>query len=135
MEPLRQTEKKYCSLALTVAIIVGFIFILAAQKALAKGLILGTLFSIFNFILIGETLPRRIASSSTKKSCFLAFGSIFFRYTLMAVPVVTAIRSENYNLWTAVTGIFMVQLMILADHLRDYFFSTDSTRKDALWKN
>jgi len=134
MEAVRQTEKRYCSLSLTTAIITGFIFILAGQKALCKGLILGTLFSILNFILIGETLPQRIAASS-KKTFFLSLGSIFFRYTLLAIPIVMAIRSENYNLWAVVSGIFMVQVMILADHLRDYFFSTDSTRKNALWKN
>ncbi len=135
MDALRQTEKKYCSAAITTAIFVGFIFILAGYKPLGKGLISGTLFSIVNFILIGETLPMRMTVSSRRKSFFLALGSITFRYMLMAIPVVTAIKSEDYNLWTAVVGIFMVQIMILTDHLRNLFFSTDTTRKDALWKN
>lgn len=142
MEALRQTEKKYCSAAITTAISVGFILILAGCKPLAKGLISGTLFSIINFILIGETLPWRMtvsSRSSRKKSFFLALGSITFRYMLMSIPVVTALRSEEYSLWTAVVGIFMVQIMILADHLRNLFFltdtRTDTRRKDALWKN
>ena len=135
MDVLRQTEKRYCSAAITTAIFIGFILILAGYKPLARGLISGTLFSILNFILIGETLPFRLAASSRKKSFFLALGSIGFRYVLLAIPVVTALKSENYNLWTAVVGIFMVQTMILTDHLRNLFFSTDTTRKDALWKN
>lgn len=133
MEPVRETEKKYCSRALTIAIFISFILMLAAQKSIGKGLLLGTLFSILNFILIGETLPKKITNSS-KKAFFLALGSIVFRYVLMAVPLFVGIRFDEFNLFAVILGIFMVQLMILADHFSGIIFSTD-TRKKALWKN
>jgi len=134
MEILRRTEKKYCSAAMATAIVIGFMFIIAGMKPLAKGLLLGTLFSIINFVLIGEFLPKRMFSSRKKAFC-AAFGSVIFRYVLMSIPVVTALRYPEYSLWTAIAGIFMVQIMILTDHWRNSFFSTDTTRKDALWKN
>ncbi|RJP79074.1 MAG: hypothetical protein C4522_11165 [Desulfobacteraceae bacterium] len=120
MEGIRQTQKKYGSAALSFAIITGFIFYLVGLVPICKGLILGTLFSILNFVLMGETLPMRIDRS--KRSVFvIALGSIFFRYLLMAIPIVMAIRYEQYDLFAVIIGIFMVQLMLLADHLLKFF--------------
>lgn len=123
MNAIRETQKKYCSRALTTAIIIGFVLILAAQKPIAKGLIIGTFASILNFILIGETLPGRILSSK-KKSFALSLGSIFLRYALMAVPLAVSIKSEDYNLFAVAAGLFMVQAMILVDHISSLTFST-----------
>ncbi|WP_373497832.1 ATP synthase subunit I [Desulfococcus sp.] len=124
MNSIRQTQKKYCSRALITAIIIGFVLILAAQKPIAKGLIIGTFASILNFILIGETLPGRIRQSSKKKTFIFSLGSIFLRFALMAVPLVVAIRSEDYNLFAVAAGLFMVQVMILVDHISSLTFST-----------
>jgi hypothetical protein len=116
MEPLRQTQKKYCSRAITAAIFVGLLLILAGQKPVGKGLILGTVFSIVNFILMAQMLPHRIGKSKNK-TFFLSFGSMVFRYFLLAVPLVIAIKFDQYNFISVVFGIFMVQFVILADHL------------------
>lgn len=127
MNAIRETQKKYCSRALTTAILIGFIFILAAQKPIAKGLIIGTFASILNFILIGETLPGRLRQSSKNKAFAFSLGSIFLRFALMAVPLVIAIKSEGYNLFAVAGGLFMVQAMILVDHISSYL--TFSTRQ------
>lgn len=117
MTPVREAEKKYCSRALTVAIFAAFCFVLAGQKHIAKGLILGTFFSILNFILIGESLVYRIHKSA-KIAGFRAFGSILVRYALLAVPVFLAIKnSETYNLIAVIAGMFSVQVVVLADHI------------------
>lgn len=116
MESLRQTQKKYCSRAITVAIFVGLFLILAGQKPVGKGLILGTVFSIVNFILMAQMLPRRIGKSKNK-TFFLSFGSIVLRYFLLAVPLIIAIKFDQYNFIAVVFGIFMVQFVILGDHL------------------
>jgi len=117
MEPIRETQKKYCSRALIAAIIVGLIFILAGQKTLGKGLILGSLFSVINFILIGELIPLQFGKTRTKTT-FISFGSILFRFGLLALPLILAINFEQFNLLTAICGIFMIQIVITADHLR-----------------
>lgn len=116
MEAIRETQKRYCSRALTFAIIAGFIFFLAGMTPICKGLVMGTLFSILNFILMGEGLPMRV-DGSKKKMFFVVIGSIFFRFILLAVPMVLAIKQPQYNFFATIAGIFLVQLTILTDHL------------------
>jgi hypothetical protein len=116
MEPVKQTQKKYGSRAVWIAIIIGLCFFLAGQKPVGKGLILGAIFSVANFILIGQTLPLRIGRSK-RKTFFLSLGSIFFRYALMALPILAAVKFEQFNLVAAIVGLFMIQFVILADHL------------------
>jgi asparagine N-glycosylation enzyme membrane subunit Stt3 len=118
MEPLNQTPKKYGSRAMVVAIIGAFILILAGHKPVGKGLILGTIFSVINFVLIAQTLPLRL-SQTRRKTFALSLGSIFFRYTLLAVPLIIAVKFEQFDLPAAIFGIFMIQLVILADYLRN----------------
>ena len=109
------------------AIFVGLVFILMGQNAIGKGLILGTLFSIVNFVLLGETLPLK-AGHSRGKSFFFSLGSILFRFALMAVPLVVAIKSAKFNLFAVIGGIFMVQIIILADHIVQTLFQTRSNQ-------
>jgi hypothetical protein len=97
------------------AIVIGICFFLAGQKPLAKGLVLGAIFSITNFILIGQTLPLRIGKSK-RKTLFFSLGSIFFRYILMALPIIVALKFEQFNLVAAIIGLFMIQYVILAEH-------------------
>ena len=122
MESIRETQKKYCSMAMGVAILAGFFFILADQSPVGKGLILGTFFSIVNFILMGETIPRKMGKTKGK-TVFISAGSLFVRYALMAIPIVMAVRLEQFHLISVVAGIFMIQLVIVADHARALFFS------------
>jgi len=119
MEPLRQTQKKYGTRALVLAIVTSLVFILTGHKPVGKGLVLGTVFSILNFVIMGETLPMRLegAGKSKRKALFVSAGSILARYVLLALPVILAIKLEQFNLFSAICGIFMVQLVILADHL------------------
>ena len=122
METIRQTQKKYCTRAITVAIFAGLLFILIDYKPIGKGLILGTVFSILNFILMGEMLPLKIGKTKRKTFMF-SLSSIFFRYLILAIPLVMAIKLEQYNLISVVVGIFFVQVFIMADHLLDFLWS------------
>ena len=123
METLRLTQKRYCSAAITAAIFAGLLFLLAGQEPVGKGLILGTVFSIVNFILMGETLPYRIGKSK-RKTFLLALGSIYFRYIILAIPLIMAIKFEQFNLFAVIIGPFLVQLFIIADHLFRFISST-----------
>ena len=100
-----------------MAIIVGLCFFWAGQKSVGKGLVLSAIFSIVNFILIGQTLPLRLAGTK-RKTFFLSLGSIFFRYALMAIPLVVAVKFDQFDLVAVIVGLFMIQYIILAD----YFF-------------
>ncbi|MBT8370660.1 MAG: ATP synthase subunit I [Deltaproteobacteria bacterium] len=125
MEPVKQTQKKYGSRAIWVAIIVGFCFFLAGYKPVGKGLVLGTIFSVINFVLIGQTLPLRIGKSKGK-TFFLSLGSIFCRYILLAVPIFVAVKFEQFDLVGAILGLFMIQLVIMADH----FFKLVASKRE-----
>ena len=123
MESVRLIQKKYCYRAMAFAIFTGFFLIIAGQRSIGKGLILGTLFSVVNFVLIGETLPLKIGKTRVK-TFFVSFGSIFFRYFLLAAPLILAIKFEQFNLFSVMIGIFMVQIVILADHVFGLISST-----------
>jgi len=117
MVSIRETQKRYCSRALATAIVIGLCLILLGMKPIAKGLILGSVFSIVNFILIGETLPMRMGRSG--RSVFMiSLASIFFRYLLMAIPLIAAIKYAQFNVFAVIPGLFMVQGMIVADQFR-----------------
>lgn len=116
MTAIREAQKKYCSLAIIIAIFAGISFFLLGLKPVGKGLILGTLFSILNFILMGESLPMKVGRTKNKTMA-LSFLSIFFRYGLMAVPLIAAIKLERFNFAATVCGLFMVQFVILANEV------------------
>ena len=128
MESIRQTQKKYCSRAITAAIFAGLLFILAGQEPIGKGLILGTIFSIINFIIMGEMLPFKIGKSKNK-TYFLSILSIFSRYILLAIPLLIAVKFDQYNLIAVVVGIFMVQFFILGEQIIINF--TSNRRKQS----
>jgi ATP synthase protein I len=125
MESIRQTQKKYCQRAITAAIFAGFLFILAGREPIGKGLILGTIFSIINFIIMGEMLPWKIGKSKNK-TYFLSLASIFSRYILLSIPLIIAVKFDQYNLISVVVGIFMVQFFILAEQI---FINFSSNRR------
>ena len=116
MEAVKQVQKKYSSLALTLSIGVALLFILIGQKAVGKGLILGTIFSVLNFILMGKSIALNFGRSKAK-TVSLSMASIIFRYLLLAIPLIAAVKFEQFNLIATIVGIFIIQLVILADHL------------------
>ena len=112
---------------MAAAVILGLLLVVTGYKALGKGLVLGTIFSVINFILMGEALPLRLGKSTGKTYSWSLF-SVLFRYALLAVPLVIAVRMEQIHLLTTVLGIFMVQLAILTDH----FYQLSSSARNSL---
>jgi len=98
------------------AIILAMGLIVMGEKTAGKGLVLGTLFSVINFVLLGRTLPR-ILGRAKRTTLLISLGSRLFRYALLAIPLILAIKLDLFNLATVLIGIFMVQLMILLDYL------------------
>jgi hypothetical protein len=116
MDTIRQTQKKYGSRAMMLAIAAAIVLILAGFKPIGKGLLLGTLFSVINFVLMGESLPLRLGRSK-RHTLAMGLGSILVRYAIMAVPLVMALRMAQFD-WVAVAcGLFMIQAVILAEQL------------------
>jgi hypothetical protein len=116
MESVRQTQKKYGSRAIWIAIGAGVGLFLVGYKPIGKGLVLGAIFSVINFVLIGQALPLRIGYPKGK-TLFLSLGSIFCRYAIMAIPLIVAVKFEQIDLVGAILGLFMIQFVILAEHV------------------
>ena len=122
MESIRKLQKKYGSRTMMIAIGVGFALILIGQKPIGKGLVLGAIFSVINFVLMGETLPLRVLKKGGK-AFWLSLGSWFLRYGIMAIPLIIAVKYEAFNLFAAIAGLFLVQIMILADQIAGIIFT------------
>jgi hypothetical protein len=116
METVKQVQKKYISLALTFSIGAALLLVLMGYKPVGKGLILGTIFGVLNFILMGKSIVMKLGRSKAK-TFSISMGSIIFRYLLLAVPLIIAVKYAQFNLVAAILGIFMIQLIILAEHV------------------
>jgi len=101
---------------MVAAVVAGMIFILAGQKSIAKGLVLGSIFSVINFVLIGQILPM-IVTASRKRSVLFSFASMLFRFLLLSAPLILSLKMESLSFVAATVGIFMVQIMIMGTHL------------------
>ena len=112
---IRSTQTRYGRMALAAAIGCACLLILLGFKSMGKGLVLGTLFSILNFVLIGQGLPGQLGHTKGK-TIVRALFSIGGRYCLMALPLVMAIKQESLHLPATIIGLFMIQIVILAEH-------------------
>ena len=116
MEAIRQVQKHYRRRALTIFTVVGAGLLLLGYRAVGKGLILGAVFSTVNFALMGLALPYR--SGRTRGRTFLVgLGSIWVRLIILALPLVMALKTPQFNLYAVVCGLFAIQSIILAEHL------------------
>ncbi len=113
-EALRRSRNQYCRQALTAAVILGVLSLVLGQKAVGKGLVLGTLFSMVNFSIMAHLLPAHLAKSRAR-TFFVALLSMGGRYALMAIPLILAVKQEQFSLPATAVGLFMVQLVILAE--------------------
>ena len=115
-QPLRQVQQRYCVAALLIAAVVSALAMAAGFRALGKGLVLGTIFSVVNFTAMAALLPLQF-HPNRNKSAIMSMGSILLRFSLMAIPLIIALKSSQFALSTVVAGLFGVQLTILGDHL------------------
>lgn len=115
-ETVRSLQRRYGSAALLVSVVAAAACIGAGYPAVGKGLILGSLISIVNLILIGQSLPGRIVGT---KRVLLAksFSSLCLRYGIMAAGLYAGIALESLNFFAVAAGLFSVQAVILADHV------------------
>jgi Ca2+/Na+ antiporter len=127
MQAIDQTRNTYCSRALIAAIFISLVFIVVGYKSIGKGLVLGTLFSILNFVLISMAIPRQVGHSN-QKSFIIALSSLLFRFVLMAVPLVIAVKWDQVDLIGVILGLLMIQVVILCEHLIKYLSSDRRTR-------
>ena len=113
---INQVQKRICSWAAFMAIVSAILFVVFQEKAIAKGILLGTLFSIINFILLGKSIPLALGQTRSKAG-LIGLVSILGRYLLLAIPMIIAIKATSINFVAVVIGIFAVQIVTLFDYI------------------
>lgn len=109
-------QKRTITFVLTLAVVLGGVLLLLGQNALAKGLLLGSLFSVLNFFLIALFLPLQIGPGRSR-STFISLASLCLRFILMAIPLIVAAKTTQFEITSTIVGLFMVQIVILVDQL------------------
>jgi hypothetical protein len=110
-----KAQKKFSSWAMTSAIIIAFACLILDEKAIAKGIVLGTLFSIINFVMLGRSIPM-VLGRSVGKTRAIGLISILSRYALLAVPLIVGIKSDAFNFIAVVVGIFAIQIVTMVNY-------------------
>lgn len=101
---------------MVAAIVLALVLILTGYKPQGKGLVLGTIFSIVNFVVLGRTLSSRIGKSQ-RRAMLASLGSIAIRLAVMAIPLAGALFYAQFDVVAVAAGLFMVQMTILAGHV------------------
>ena len=109
---LEITPKKICTWSITYSTAIVAICLLFQQTAVAKGLIVGAIFSVINFVLLGQTIPMTLFKSRAKAG-IIGFSSILGRYVLLAVPLIIGIKLPSINFVAVVIGVFAIQITTL----------------------
>jgi len=116
LHEVRAVQWRLCSAAITASVIVALGFMIFGQRAVAKGLVLGTCFSMVNFFFLGRFAPLALGHSRPLAT-MVGLGSIFLRYAILAVPMIIALKVPSFNFAAVVVGIFAVQIVTLFDYL------------------
>lgn len=118
-----QLQRRICSITLKLALVLAVFFLIIQENSIAKGLVLGTLCSIINFLLLGISVPMTLGYTRYRAG-FIGLVSILARYVLLAIPLIIGIKFESFNFGAVVIGVFAVQIVTLIEHLviRPMFF-------------
>jgi hypothetical protein len=118
-----QLKRRICSITLKSALVLAVFFLIIHENSIAKGLVLGTLCSIVNFLLLGVSIPMTLGHTRYRAG-MIGFVSILARYGLLAIPLIMGIKLESFNFVAVVIGVFAVQIVTLIEHLviRPMFF-------------
>jgi len=110
-DTLREFREKVCGGALFLGAAVAIFSFLLGYTSISKGFLLGTCFSIINFILLNASMPFSIGRDR-KSATIVCFSSMMVRYAILAIPIVIAIKSVQFDLISTIIGIFSIQIVL-----------------------
>ncbi len=97
--------------ALICALLVASFSLFFGWESVARGFVLGAIFSIVNFKMLAMSVSRRLTRQK-KRITLEAMLSSWLRYGLLAVPVILAARVPQIDLVSTVVGLFSVLFSI-----------------------
>jgi hypothetical protein len=112
MEQLIKFKKAIISLIIIIAAVAAAAALALGAVSTAKGLVLGSLFSLLNFLIMAIQTPGRIGQS--RRAATVSSGSgLFLRLAIMAVAPYVAIQVPAISLPATVAGLFNLQVSVI----------------------
>ncbi len=108
---LKEFKSKICSGTLLFGTVISIFFFLLNYSSISKGFLLGTCFSIINFVLLSAFMPLSWGKGR-KSASAIYMASIFLRYAILAIPIIISIKSIEFDLMATIIGIFSIQIFI-----------------------
>ena len=114
MEAIRQTQKKYCYRAMVTAIALGGFLILIGQQPVGKGFILGTIFSVVNFVwgMVGALIAPMVLGFTSSQDLgaiiSIAGAGLLIGSLVMSIWGGPQRRVKGVLLFEALSGLFFV---------------------------
>ncbi len=124
----RRFVKNRCRWALLLTLAAAVILILSGSKPAARGVALGGLFSVLNFLIMSRTLAGRMARSGWSGRSF-GFIWILARLGLTALPLILAFKTDYLNVAATAAGLFAVQAALLLQPLISRIARPNRTRR------
>jgi hypothetical protein len=100
-------KKALIKKALLISLAVACILLALDFKSAAKGVALGSIFSVVEFTLMARRLERRLIRQGGRD-----YFGLIGRYFLLAIPLIVALKLPSINFFATVGGIFAVKAAI-----------------------
>lgn len=110
----RRTARRVFSSVVMLCFVIYFF----GYLQIAKGLVLGALFSVLNFTVMAQLLPFQLGVGGRRRiATSLAFLSILLRFVLMAIPLFIGLRFSDFNFWAVAVGLLAVPIAIMTENV------------------
>jgi ATP synthase I subunit len=97
-------------------------FVFKEPKAIAMGLIFGTLISILNFKLLDNTITKAVRMPPNRATSYTV-THYFARYIIYFIVLLVAAKADYLNLIATIIGLFTVKFVILTSNIFDKDFT------------
>ena len=114
--------------ALLLALAAAIVLILIGNKPAARGVALGGLFSVVNFMIMSRTLAGRMARTGWSGRSF-GFLWILARLGLAALVLTLAFKTDYLDVAATAAGLFAVQAALLLQPLTSRIPWPNRTRR------
>ena len=111
-----EVKKRICIKVLILTLVVAVFFFILNERTIVKGLALGSLFSIINFLLLGESIPLALGHTRVKAGV-IGLTSMVIRFLVLTFPLLVGLKSPSFNFAAVVAGIFSVQIVTLVEYI------------------
>ena len=109
-------QRRISKRAFGSSVLIGLIVFFVGYKSVARGLLLGSMFSVLNFNVMALVLPHQIGYQR-RKATVVACASLFGRLAMLAIPIAIGFYFERFNLISTIVGLFAVPLFLLFDRV------------------